>query len=192
MGLTTRENYRLFLYLKTFGIIMLGAILAGWGIFWLFPAELGKSYGDIMASMRWIRKALYWKVALLYAAVGLPTIPAMVALHLFYSHRIAGPIYRLGMEATKISQGYLCDNIKFREKDNLTDMAESLCRVASYYRDRINAIKKSLAAIDLQSQKLASLAAQENKDAAELRQAAEEIVNNAGKIEHSLAQIKLS
>lgn len=189
MGLTTRENYRLFLYLKTFGIIVIGAMLAGWGIFWLFPAELGDSYSDIMASMRGIRKVLYWRVALLYVAVGLPCIPAMVALHLFYSHRIAGPIHRLGMEADKISQGYLCGNIQFRAKDNLTDMADSLCRVASHYRDSINAVRESLAVIDVQSEKVTSLI-QQDRDVAELRQASEEIANNIKNIEYSLMKIR--
>ncbi|OGR00379.1 MAG: hypothetical protein A2505_08645 [Deltaproteobacteria bacterium RIFOXYD12_FULL_55_16] len=189
MGLTTRENYRLFLYLKTFGIIALGALLAGWGIFWLFPAELGENYSTIMASMRGIRKVLYWKVALLYAAVGLPCIPAIVALHLFYSHRIAGPIYRLGVEAGKISQGYLCGNIKFRAKDNLTDMADSLCRVATHYQDSINAIRKSLAAIESQSQRVVNLS-QQDKDEPELRQASEEIASNIKNIEHSLMAIR--
>ena len=189
MGLTTRANYRLFLYLKTFGIILFVALLAGWGVFWLFPAELGESYSAIMFSMRGIKKVLYWKIALVYAAVWLPCIPAMVALHLFYSHRIAGPIHRLGMEAEKISQGYLCGDIKFRSKDNLTDMADSMCRVASHYRDRINAIRENLAVIEARSQTVTSLI-QQGDDESALRQAADEITNRIRDIEHSLINIR--
>jgi methyl-accepting chemotaxis protein len=189
MGLTTRRNYRLLLYIKTFGIVLFGALLAGWGVFWLFPAGLGDSYEAIHASMQGIRKVLFWRVALLYTVVGLPCVPAMVALHLFYSHRIAGPIFRLGKEADKIAQGDLCGNIKFRHKDNLADMADSLCRVASQYRGRIDVVRDCLTAIDAQSKTIAGLVQQGN-DGRALRQAAEEILNNVNNLERSLTEIR--
>ncbi len=188
MGLTTRRHYRLLLYGKTFGIVVFGAMLAGWGVFWLFPAGLGESYEAIHASMVGIRKVLVWRVAALYAVVGLPCVPAMVALHLFYSHRIAGPVYRLGKEADKIAQGDLCGNIKFRHKDNLTDMADSLCSVASQYRGRINAVMDGLAVVDARSRKISGLI-QQGKVVAELEQAAEELTNDVKNIERSLAEI---
>jgi methyl-accepting chemotaxis protein len=112
----------------------------------------------------------------------------MVALHLFYSHRIAGPVYRLGREADKIAQGDLCGNIKFRHKDNLTDMADSLCSVASQYRGRINAIMDGLAVVDARSRKISGLIEQ-GKVVAGLEQAAEELTNDVQTLERSLAEI---
>ena len=37
MGFTTQRNYSLLLYAKTFGIVLVGAAIAGWGVFWSFP-----------------------------------------------------------------------------------------------------------------------------------------------------------
>lgn len=189
MGLTTRKNYRLLLYVKTFGIVLFGALLAGWGVFWLFPAGLGDSYEAIHASLRGMRKVLFWRVALLYTIVGLPCVSAMVALHLFYSHRIAGPIFRLGKEAGKIAQGDLCGNIKFRHKDNLTDMADSLCNVAAQYRGRIDVVKDCLFAIDARSKMISNLIQQGN-DGVALKHAAEEIASNLKNLERSLMEIR--
>jgi len=182
MGLTTRKNYRLLLYVNTLVIVLLGAAVAGWGMFWLLPAGLGENYSSIMASVQGIRKVLFLKVAALYTVVSLFIIMGIVVLHLFYSHRIAGPAYRMGREAAKIALGELTGNIKFRRKDNLTDMADLLNDVASQYRGRINAAKDHLAAIEAQS-KIVQHHIRHGRDKVVLRQAVEEMATNVKNIE---------
>src|SRR5574341_1385594 len=105
MGLTTRKNYRLLLYVNTLVIVLLGAAVAGWGMFWLLPAGLGENYSSIMASVQGIRKVLFLKAVALYTVVSLFIVLGIIVLHLFYSHRIAGPASRMGREAAKIAQG---------------------------------------------------------------------------------------
>ncbi len=189
MGLTTRHNYRLFLYLNTFVIVFLGAAIVGFGVFWLFPPSLGESFHSVQAIVREIRKVLFWRVTILYAVISLLIVLAMAALHLLYSHRIAGPAYRLGREAARIARGDLTGNIKCRPKDNLTEMADSLCEVVSQYRERINAVKDDLTSLEKQSQAVSGLLRQENSAAA-LREAADEIVSCVNKIEKSLSGMR--
>jgi methyl-accepting chemotaxis protein len=189
MGLTTRRNYRLLLYVNTLVIVLFGAVVAGCGLFWLLPAGLGESYNTIMASVQGIRKVLFWRVVALYAVISLLIVVGMVVLHLFYSHRIAGPVYRIGREAAKIAQGNLTGNIKFRRKDNLTDMADLLNDVASRYRGRMNAVKDCFAAIDTHSETVYDLIRQ-GKDGVALKQAAETVTINVKNIERSLSEIR--
>jgi hypothetical protein len=40
MGFTTRRNYGLLIYLNSMVIVVLGAALAGWGLFLSLPASL--------------------------------------------------------------------------------------------------------------------------------------------------------
>jgi methyl-accepting chemotaxis protein len=189
MGLTTHSNYRLFLYLNTFVIVLLGATIAGFGVFWLFPASLGENFHSVQAIVRELGKVLFWRVAILYAVISLLIVLAMAALHLLYSHRIAGPAYRLGREAAKIASGDLTGRIKCRPKDNLTEMADSLSEVVSQYRGRINAVKDGLASIERQSKTMSGLL-QQGKSGAALGETAEDIVSSVKKIEQSLSGVR--
>jgi len=170
-------------------IVLLGAVFAGWGVFWSFPAGLGEGYHSVQAQVREIGNALFWRVAILYVVISLFILLAMVVLHLLYSHRIAGPAYRIGRETARIAGGDLTGNIQFRRKDNLTDMAESLNEVAERYRSRINDVKESLTVVETQA-KSASDLIQQGKDAAALRQAAEAIANNVKRIERTLSEMR--
>lgn len=189
MGLTTHRNYRLFLYLNTFAIVLLGAAIAGFGVFWLFPANLGESFHSVQAIVRELGKVLFWRVALLYAVISLLIVLAIMVLHLLYSHRIAGPAYRLGREAARIARGDLTGSIKCRPKDNLTEMADSLCAVESRYRGRINGVKDGLASIEQQAKTVSGLL-QQGKSGAALREATEDIVRSVKKIEQSLSEVR--
>ncbi len=190
MGLTTRRNYRLFLYVNTLVIILFGAAITGWGVFWSFPADLGEGYHNVQAQVQEIGSVLFWRVAILYAATSFFIILAMVALHLVYSHRIAGPAYHIGLEAARMAQGNLTGNIRFRQKDNLTDMADLLNDMASQYRGRINAVRDSLALIEEQSKKAFDLI-QQGRDSVALKQIAGDIANSVKKIEQSLSEIRI-
>lgn len=189
MAFVTQRNYRLFLYVNSLVIIILGAVFAGWGVFWTVPSGLGEGYHAIQASLRVISHVLFWRVSILYAVISLLIIMSMVVLHLLYSHRIAGPAYRIGREAAKIAQGNLVGNIKFRQKDNLTDMADSLNEVASQYRGRIQTIKEQLSMLESRSISLTDII-QQNKDKNSLKQAVESIAINIRNIEASLSEIK--
>jgi len=189
MGMVTQKNYRLLLYVNSLLIVLLGAAVAAWGIFWLFPSGLGEGYGAVLASVQGIGQVLFKKVAIIYAIIAVLIVMAMVVLHLFYSHRIAGPAYRLGMEAAKVANGNLTGNIKFRKKDSLTDMADSLNNVASQYRRRITAVKENLAIIETQSKKVSDLIRQ-GKDGVALEQAADELSGNIKNIEQLLSEMR--
>jgi methyl-accepting chemotaxis protein len=186
---TTRHFYRTRLFLFTLIVVVLGAAFAAIGVFSLLPAGLGTEYGSVLSTIRGLENALMQKVAILYAVISVGIIIAMVYLHLFYSHRVAGPAYRLSKEAEKISNGNLKGNIKFRQKDNLTDMADSLNAVASRYRDRLDVIRNEIASIESQSEKLASLMAHSKSDPA-LETIADNIEAKIKSVDGVLAELR--
>ena len=188
-GLVTQKNYRIFLYIITFVIVSLGAAVACWAVSLLFPANLGQGFHNTLAAVQSIRKDLIWKVVSVYAAISIVIALALVVFHLFYSHRIAGPAYRLGVEAAKIAQGDLSCNFSFRSKDNLKDMKIFLNDVASQYRARISEITVCLDTLEMQSRAAADII-RNGHDTAALRQSAEEMESNIKKIERSLSEIR--
>ncbi len=189
MGLTTQKHYRALLYVNTLAIVLIGAAVAGWGVFALFPAHLGEGYHSSLAIVQAIRKVLFWRVAVLYGLILLLMIVSIVILHVLYSHRVAGPAYRIGREAAKIARGDLTCNIILRRKDNLADLGDILNDLGSRYRARVMAVRDSLAVIEEQTRTAHELI-RRGADAVALGQAAEEITNSVKDIERGLAGLK--
>jgi nitrogen fixation/metabolism regulation signal transduction histidine kinase len=188
-GLTTQKNYRLLLYVYSLVIVLLGVSFAGLAVVWSLPDNLGEGYHNIQAMLRGIQQVLFWRISLLYSITTLLIVIAMVILHLLYSHRIAGPAYRIGLEAAKIAQGNLVGKIRFRQSDNLMDMAESMNDVAMTYQAQIRNVRECLADIEERSQKLNTLI-QQGKYEGVIKQEAEEIAGKCNAIADSLAEIR--
>jgi len=189
VGLTTQKNYRLLLYVYSLAIVLLGVSFAVLGVLWSLPENLGEGYHNVQAMLRGIQQVLFWRITLFYTITTLLVVLAMVVLYLLYSHRIAGPVYRIGMEAAKIAQGNLTGNIRFRKQDNLVDMAEIMNDVASLYREHIRSVQDCLCVIEEQSQTLSSLISQGEGEYA-IKQATEEIAKNCNAISGCLAEIR--
>lgn len=190
MDLAVHPRYRLHLYFHSLTIIVLGAVLAGWGVYRTIPAGLGAGSPVVQAPPGSIEQLLFWRVVLLYLVIALFIILATIALHLFYSNRIAGPAYRIGLEAAKIGSGLLSPDIRLREKDNLMDMAESLNDLAAKYRTRITGMDNALLELDRLAQ-AADEMVRAGAAEAEIRPAMAKIAETVKKIEHTLAEIRI-
>ena len=189
IGLTTQKNYRLLLYVYSLVIVFFGVLFAELGVLWSLPDSLGEGYHNVQAMLRGIQHVLLWRITLLYTITILLVVLATVVLHLLYSHRIAGPAYRIKLEAAKIAQGNLTVNIRFRQQDNLMDMADSMNDVASRYREHISCVQECLSVIEERSLRMNTLI-QQGTDESAIKQAAEDIVKNSTAIAGCLAEIR--
>lgn len=63
-------------------------------------------------------------------------------LSLLYSHKIAGPLYRLNKEIAKFGEGNLSVNFTIRSGDQLKELASSLENMASNLRGKIATLKE--------------------------------------------------
>jgi methyl-accepting chemotaxis protein len=186
---TSQHSYRTRLFLFTLIVVLLGAALAAFGIFALLPNDLGTGYGSVITTVQGISDVLIQKVAMIYVVIVIGIVFAMVILHLFYSNRVAGPAYRLSKEAAKISEGNLVGKIKFRQRDNLTQMADSLNGVADRHRQRVESLKNHLSQVEAQSDALMILMQQGKNDPA-LETVAEDITANIKDISKVLSEIR--
>ena len=187
--IVTHKHYRLILFLSTFVIVVLGALLSRVGLLMLFPSTLGNDYGSLISTIEWMDQVILSRVAGVYAVLSLFIAIAVIYLHLFYSHRIAGPAYRLGREAVLLGSGNLRGNIRFRLKDNLTDMADELSRTASEYQKRVQTMRDILARIEAHSVTLSGLV--ERRDGpADMEHALEQVNGDLKKLNSVLAEIR--
>lgn len=189
IGLTTQKNYRILLYVYSLVIVLLGVSFSGLGVLWSLPDNLGEGYHNVQAMLRGIQQVLFWRIALLFTITTLLIILAMVVLYLLYSHRIAGPAYRIGLEAIKIAQGNLTGKIRFRQQDNLMDMADYMNDVVLCYREHISQVQECLLSIEERSLIMNSLI-QNGKYEGSIKQEAEAISENSHAIASCLAEIR--
>lgn len=186
---STRRSYRALLIFFTFAIVLVGAAIAAGWVFFVFPTSLGEGYGAVIATVQQIQNILLRKVAVIYVVMTVFMIGALIVLHLFYSHRIAGPAYRLSKEASIIARGDLTGNIRFRQKDNLTDMADTLNQVAARYRGRVTALKDYTTIIDAQVNLIQQLA-QRGEQASALERHMEEVRAHLKNIGQVLSEVR--
>ena len=67
----------------------------------------------------------------IFAAVTISLTVIFAVLGLFYSHRIAGPMFRLNRHLKEAAKNKKMDNIKFRQDDFFPEIAESLNEYAA-------------------------------------------------------------
>lgn len=63
---------------------------------------------------------------------------------LIFSHRIAGPLYRLEKSAETIGTGNLSLRVRLRSQDQLQDLAQAMDEMAGDLRGRIQAMKEQI------------------------------------------------
>lgn len=97
----------------------------------------GSSYGESFKLLSQLRQELLVKSALLYSAASLLIIAGIIFITLLYSHRISGPIYRLGLFARRVSAGDLSEQVFLRGNDEVQLLAVQLNAVISRYKDNI-------------------------------------------------------
>lgn len=186
---STRRYYHRKLFLSTFCIVVFGAVIGGLGIFALFPSSLGEGYGKALLTIQGMEQELLSKILWFYGAMALFFIPAIAFLLMFYSHRIAGPAFRLGREAGLIARGNLKADFQLRQKDNLTDIENNLKLVAARYRDSVITIKAQTESLEARSESLSGMV-QQGKDQGLLGHALDEISSEVKTIGNILSEIR--
>ncbi|MDH4161902.1 MAG: hypothetical protein OEW15_04340 [Nitrospirota bacterium] len=150
----TRPYYRRKLFFSTLVIVVLASLCAAAGLLAVFPSVSGACYGAVITTLHAFERMLVPTIATLFAVMTGLLALAVSFLHLFYSHRIAGPAFRLGQEAARIGSGDLRADFRLRRKDNLTDLEDSLKQVACRYRETVDALEQLTSVLDRQAASL--------------------------------------
>ena len=107
-----------------FGLALIASIVTGWTVFatgWYF---LGEKLASVYPQGRLIYVLRATNLALIRNL--LLVSPLIFILGLLFSHRIAGPVYRISKTLEEITKGNLGLKIKLREGDELVDLADMI------------------------------------------------------------------
>lgn len=116
-------------------IIIVAAILAGALLYVSIYKESGSSYAESYSIITELRGELFHKSAYLYFTELLFIIIGITVISLLFSHRVAGPLYRLGVYARKIASGDLSGSVTLRQKDAIYPIADDMNNIMVMYKD---------------------------------------------------------
>ena len=71
-----------------------------------------------------------------------------VAVLVFVSHKIAGPLFRFEKDLARVADGDLLVHVNLRKKDQLTDMSAALNRMIRSMHEKVSHIDSRLAKIE--------------------------------------------
>lgn len=107
---------------------------------------------------------------------------ATIAITLFTSHKIAGPLYRLKVELTKIKSGDLSSTIRIRAEDQLQKVASEFEDLRLVLKGSIGTLRENWKPIKISLEKL--------KDKIKDEKEKEQIQDNIDKIDAELVRFK--
>ena len=144
------------LALKSLLIITAGAIMTVAVFYLAIYEEFGPSYKESLELIAKLKQELLYKTIMVYSATSFFLIGVAV-MTLLYSHRVAGPIYRLGLTAKIIAEGDLRVKVHLREKDVIHPLADALNDITRNYSEIIQQLERRIHALKEISQKTEAL-----------------------------------
>ncbi len=138
-----------------------GLALTGAVLYFFLSQPTGPSYGETFRSLASIRQQLLSLSLGIYLLVSLLILAGIAIISLLYSHRIVGPLYRLGVIARAVRNGDLRQQARLRKNDTVTPLADELNAFCGQYRDTIATLQKKTAEL---SEIAATLCASEDQE----------------------------
>ena len=169
------KSFRRSVFLTCALIFIIGIIVAG-GIFYLVTRlPLGPSYGEAFNMLSRFREEILFKSVVIYACTVFAVLVGIVAMTLLYSHRVAGPVFRLSQFLKKVREGEIGTPVSIRQKDVIHPLAHEVNAMVDWYRQKITIIKQELETIEKQAERL-------EEDRAAADDALKAIEGSAGKL----------
>jgi len=139
-----KKSFQVKLILK-FCILLLVGVIFSTALLFLFSQDtLTSSFEQSRLKIRSTGFAILPSVILTnLITLGVVAL-ATIVITLFVSHRIAGPLFRFEKELKQIGQGDLTKKVMLRQKDQMTDMAESLNEMVSSLHNKLALIQKDV------------------------------------------------
>ena len=125
-------------------LIALQAALIAFLFFYFAKGTLTTGYDGSQLRIEKTASFFYQSFALIVLAVGLAVGWVAMLVFIFYSHRIAGPLFRFQKSLQEVSAGDLTGRIHLRKKDQLRDMGDSINLMTGSLDRRIAQIKREI------------------------------------------------
>ena len=139
--------------------------LSGLLVYFRTYAELGDDYGSAISAIRHVRDSLMVETIRINIVFFFLIVSGVIIIGIIYTHRIAGPLYRIRMFAREVADGDLSGTLRFRKKDAVHPLADSLNTLSGNYRHRLTSLDADLKRV---KKKITELNGSKNEDISDI------------------------
>jgi methyl-accepting chemotaxis protein len=112
-----------------------GAILIAVGFYLAFQEQGRTTYAGNYRLLAELDQVLVTRALIVFSFTLLVSSVGAVIIAVAYSHRVAGPVYKLGMITQKIASGDLAGSVRLRTDDVLHELAAEFNVLSGHYRE---------------------------------------------------------
>lgn len=159
-------------------------------VIWLYSyREPAASYAENYRMLARLRSEIVCKSLIIYAVTSLFIIGGTAVLSLLYSHKVAGPLYKLGMFVRKTALGDFSGSVTFRRNDIIHPLAGDVNAVIASYRETVAQLEAKSLELKVAARVLSD--SDHSPSPEELQKALEHISVKAGEIRDILYRFRL-
>lgn len=180
-----------------FGLKLCLATLAGAAgllalLLFSLSRSVGDSYGQAVFTLYELKvKVLPLVFASSYAVLVLGIVTAAVAaVSILYSHRIAGPVFRLGSDMERIGSGDFTVVTRLRGNDQLIDLADDLNAMVRSMNHTARGVRDALQALGEAEERLRELMRDGEPRPGEAGAAVRKIRETVKRLQQALSNVK--
>ena len=130
-------------------LVIIGSVISGAIVYTMSRSTVTTTFENcrlrIKSTADFILPAVMLSGAVVIAVIGLAT----VAVTLFTSHKVAGPLYRMEQDVKEVASGNLKKRFNLRINDEIKTLAESLDKMTRELRTNIAGIKRDVSELEL-------------------------------------------
>jgi methyl-accepting chemotaxis protein len=119
--------------LKNALLFACGAFLAA-AAFDLFSPEQGTTYAESYNLIAELNSGLINRSLALFSFTMLLMIAGIILISIAYSHRVAGPLHKLGIHTKKIASGKFAESVRLRKNDVVHALADDMNDLSGRFR----------------------------------------------------------
>lgn len=129
-------------------VFIAGLILTTVILYITVSQPIGPSYGEGFRMLAQLQQDIFSKSAIIYAITVFIIVCGIIFLTLIYSHRVAGPVYRLTLFARTLCSGDFRSNVHIREKDVIHPLADEMNTMVEQYRQTLSSLQDEIQSLD--------------------------------------------
>jgi signal transduction histidine kinase len=138
------KNY-LINFLLAFLLVLMGGIaVSALTLYLNIHQPLDTHYSAALSIMSDLKDTIIFRSLIISAIISFMMFLGLLFLGILYTHRIAGPLYRVKVAAKSIGNGYIGEKIKLRRKDVIHSFAECVNDLTGTYSDKVKLLKSDI------------------------------------------------
>lgn len=129
-------------------VFIAGLILTSVVLYMAVSQPIGPNYGEGFRMLAQLQQDLFAKSVIIYAITVFIIICGIIFITLIYSHRVAGPVFRLTCFVGTLFSGDFRSDVHIREKDVIHPLANEMNSMVEQYRNTLITLQEEIKTLD--------------------------------------------